>query len=332
MITILHRTRIAHTNRPAHRQTGPGIRRSMRLRGASVRSILFGQVLVCLLVFAALSFSSCISELTTAVYRGDVEEVKRLVEDERVDINSELSDGTMPLIVALRNNDMRMMTYLVEHGADVNVPTQRDWEGGATPLQIAVQEGSFEMCSYLLDKGANVHARDDHGYTAFLRAARDGRVNMLKCLLDRGADINDRMKYWKRGDSSTALIIAARYDRDEAVDFLKAHGLSISNERAVFMVGFEMRKQEHPWPVGDVVLKTIDGKDMEGYGLLELEPGIHTAVLMYLSESTDMDSKHTITGLMSRVHIVAERGHIYVVHANLAEDTWMPVVRDYYIR
>jgi ankyrin repeat protein len=230
--------------------------------------------------------------LTFAVGDGDVDEVKRLVEDERVDIN----------------------------------------EGGGAPLQMAVIEGSFEIFSYLIDKGANVRARDDYGWTVFLLAARQGRVDMLKLLLDRGADINDRMKYWRKADSSTALIIAARYARDEAVYFLKAHGLSISNEKAVFMVGFEMRKQEDFWPKGDVILKTIDGKDMEGYGLLELEPGIHTAVLMYLSEIKEMDFKRTTTGFMSRVSIVAEQGHIYVVHANLSEDSWMPVVRDYSIR
>src|SRR5207237_2955459 len=105
--------------------------------------------------------------------------------------------------------------YLIEHGADVNLPNK----GGWTPLYLATDNRNIEGGDYpvrrpdmdhldfiklLIDKGANVNARvkdstetrtvftnqwlDENGATAFLRASQSGDIVLMKFLLAHGAD------------------------------------------------------------------------------------------------------------------------------------------------
>lgn len=66
---------------------------------------------------------------------------------------------------------------------------------------------------------ADVNARNEHGMTALMRAARQGRTQMVRALLEHGADPN-----LVRNDNFTALSLAAFFGHTEIVEMLLGRG------------------------------------------------------------------------------------------------------------
>jgi hypothetical protein len=66
---------------------------------------------------------------------------------------------------------------------------------------------------------ADINARNEHGMTALMRAARHGRLRLVSVLLEHGADPNVT-----RNDNFTALSLAAFFGHAEVVDILMRHG------------------------------------------------------------------------------------------------------------
>ena len=60
------------------------------------------------------------------------------------------------------HHSIRVLSYLIENGADINACTNDDY----TPLMIAAQKGDINAVTSLVECGANVHHRDRDGRTA----------------------------------------------------------------------------------------------------------------------------------------------------------------------
>jgi ankyrin repeat protein len=71
----------------------------------------------------------------------------------------------------------------------------------------------------LLDAGADINARDEHGQTALMVAARDGRTSVVRWLIERGADLNHTAKF-----HLSALMLAVINGRDVIVGLLADAG------------------------------------------------------------------------------------------------------------
>jgi outer membrane biosynthesis protein TonB len=71
----------------------------------------------------------------------------------------------------------------------------------------------------ILSRGVNVNARNEHGMTALMRAARLGHAEVVRELLEHGADPNIA-----RNDKFTALALAAFFGHTETVRILIEHG------------------------------------------------------------------------------------------------------------
>jgi ankyrin repeat protein len=69
--------------------------------------------------------------------------------------------------------------------------------------QAATGQGDVEQVRHLLEAGADINARDRHGQTALMNAARTGQVELVRLLVERGAALNTTAKY-----SLTALMLA----------------------------------------------------------------------------------------------------------------------------
>lgn len=97
------------------------------------------------------------------------------------------SIGLQMLGNAAHEGDLGMCTALV----DMGVPIDAYGEHGLSSLQIAVGHGHLTLVQYLLDRGANVNlpAYHDGGRTALQAAAIEGRSDVIDCLLDAGADV-----------------------------------------------------------------------------------------------------------------------------------------------
>lgn len=102
--------------------------------------------------------------------------------------------GETPLHSAARNDDMAIIDFLLERGADPLAICKR----GSIPLHCAAGAGHLEVTELLLSlpsKDQQVQARDRNGYSALHYAvSRQGpqlkvNVNLLHALISGGSDI-----------------------------------------------------------------------------------------------------------------------------------------------
>lgn len=130
--------------------------------------------------------------LHVAMNHGYLETVKILVEH-GADVNLPTNYGVPPVISAIRQERLQIATYLVEHGADVNMTINT-----ITPLMTSIQfpNTPVSFIELLLKHGANVNARDNQSATPLIwalkyRIGNDVHIMpIVQLLLKYGADAN----------------------------------------------------------------------------------------------------------------------------------------------
>ena len=96
------------------------------------------------------------------------------------------------LVTAARAGDVDRVKKALDDGSNVNAP---DSAGGRTALHWAAKEGHVAVVQLLLSKGAEVNVKDRAGKSPLCIAAENGKADVLKVLLDAKSDVNmtDRM-------------------------------------------------------------------------------------------------------------------------------------------
>ena len=164
--------------------------------------------------------------------------------------------GYTPLLYAAREGCVQCARFLVQGGADINLPDPNR----ETPLVLALINMRFDMAAYLISAGADVDKWDLYGRTPLFAAAdmatlpRGGRpdipssdetqpLEVIRMLLDRGANPNIQLKLrppfraviLDRGSDNAILTIGATPllraakggDNPEAIRLLLDHGALI---------------------------------------------------------------------------------------------------------
>ncbi len=169
------------------------------------RSATPGQVLQYLLDRGA----DC--DLNTACHLGDFERVKTIVANDPQGVNrvSEcityyLGSGT-PLRNAAAKGHLEIVRYLLDHGADPNVP-----EEGIAPhghaLYSAVSNNHLEVAKLLLERGAYPNPEVESSADALSRALMNENKPMIELLCSYGAARQvELMAYY--GDVQTAAAV-----------------------------------------------------------------------------------------------------------------------------
>lgn len=138
---------------------------------------------------------SKLSPMARAVYDGDQAQLEELVrlgcgfDEVRKNLPS-------PLTVAITLRRRRMITYLLDAGADPNV------HNGAL-LGFVASRRELDLLRLLLDRGANVGSKI-RGKTALCWAVELGHLEAVDLLLERGAPLEE-----DEGEGFTPLLIAA---------------------------------------------------------------------------------------------------------------------------
>ena len=164
-------------------------------------------------------------------------------------------DGVTMLHRAAQYGLLRVAKWLIDHGADVNKPSQPDfwrWKG-RTPLEFAVWEFAADsdrsareaMAALLIERGAELTplaaaalGRWDYlascpleslqGKAVLQAAVRGDRPDVLRRLLERGLDPNERMQLGQLEDqtfsSGGPLLEAVNTGRIDMARLLLAHG------------------------------------------------------------------------------------------------------------
>ena len=95
-------------------------------------------------------------------YIGNFDEVKRLVDEEGVDVESSddrnRSNCDTPLMKAAMHGHVDIVRFLLDRGANIDNRSDID----DTALHYAAYYGHDEIVKLLIERGANLHVRDDH--------------------------------------------------------------------------------------------------------------------------------------------------------------------------
>ncbi|KAK4880295.1 hypothetical protein RN001_008441 [Aquatica leii] len=138
--------------------------------------------------------------------------------DAGLDINRKDEHGETPLTVALKSNQVEILTVLLERGAD---PNARNNEGYSC-LHHAAGEHESSIVSLFLTKGVSMNDRTSRGNTPLLYALHRDKLDNAKLLIAHGAPF-DVSNY--KGDS--CLYYAAKAGFDDLVAELIEKGVYV---------------------------------------------------------------------------------------------------------
>ena len=149
-------------------------------------------------------------DIHEAVKKKDLDQVKAILEKNPELLNARGEYERTPLIQAVFSLSKAVFKFLVEKGADVNLPDKQGLcqlhfvalrgereladllisKGaqinsnknvvGATPLDIAVSRGHKDVVELLIAKGAQLNLKDKRGNTPLLRAVSAGNQDIIK--------------------------------------------------------------------------------------------------------------------------------------------------------
>jgi ankyrin repeat protein len=132
--------------------------------------------------------------------------------DHGADVNAR---GGMALVDAARAGNRAMVELLLSRGADVN-PKEN---AGQIPLHVAVQNGFQAVVEVLLANKADVNAQNSSGVTPLFLAAGRDNPRIVSLLLEHKADVN-----LPDQSGATPLINAAHSGHPENLKLLLAAG------------------------------------------------------------------------------------------------------------
>lgn len=167
------------------------------------------------------------------------------------DIDVVDEEGNTPLLVAVEQDEDKIVSFLREQGANENVENwekcnalmvaclygsckcakifgdKKEWFEcedceGRTAIEIASSCGCLEIVEGLYEKGAKYRQKND---TCLMEAAGYGHKDVVKFWLDKGKDVNFRNKQgWN------ALMRAAKVGSDDVVSLLIERGANLEDK------------------------------------------------------------------------------------------------------
>ncbi|WP_186439596.1 ankyrin repeat domain-containing protein, partial [Kurthia sp. Dielmo] len=158
-------------------------------------------------------------QIYAAIIEGNAEEVKILMKENPAHLYEDVVTGSW-LHLAVRENQLEIVKWLIDFGLDVNVANKNR---GGTALSIAAQEGHYEMVKYLLKRGANVNFEPPHPYKDVLFSAiLSGSKEVVQLLIDHGVDTT--IRYFERKD---AEVMAKEQNQTEILALIQAHNATL---------------------------------------------------------------------------------------------------------
>lgn len=122
----------------------------------------------------------------------DVVGITKILLDSGVPANDFDSNEVSVLIRAIKLQNIKLVSLLIEGGADVNLKTQ-----DAFPLYQAAFLNNLELIDLLVSSGAEINAKCDQGWTALHTVCYHRNENAIKYLIQKGANISVERKNGK---------------------------------------------------------------------------------------------------------------------------------------
>ncbi|OJH31057.1 Ankyrin repeats (3 copies) [Wolbachia endosymbiont of Armadillidium vulgare] len=138
-------------------------------------------------------------------------------------------NGNSPLSIAVSKQDLEMMNFLIENGADVNIEDYFRMP----PIYYAVTKGTTEMIELLIDKKARIS-----GYFSYAREERtlvgwaidENSPEKVEVLLKRGASPNGKFDLYDHSQDS-CLHAAVKKNYLRIVELLIIHHADVNVQK-----------------------------------------------------------------------------------------------------
>jgi ankyrin repeat protein len=161
-----------------------------------------------------------LTDLSIAVKSEEDQEIARIqtmIQNSPDLINAHAPGGEgTPLQKAAAAGWIKVVTYLLDHGAEVNAD-----RGGA--LYAAAKAGNRAMVELLLSRGADVNPKENTGQAPLHVAVQNGFQAVVEVLLANKADVNAQ-----NGSGVTPLFLAAGRDNLKIVSLLLEHKADVN--------------------------------------------------------------------------------------------------------
>ncbi len=259
--------------------------------------------------------------LQWAAYRGDAEQVKRLL---RAGAGAREANayGVTPLALAAQIGNATVIKLLLEAGADVESPTGE----GQTALMSVARTGNVEAAKLLIRHGANVNAVEQFGgQTALMWAAARRHPQMVRLLASKGADVDARatVRHFDRHitveqryknthtGGLTPLLYAIRENCKACVDALIEHKANILLPDPDGIAPLTLAMMAGNWDIARRLLDAgADVNQWDIYGQAPLHVAIENAYVSRRSGVGNLGSDKTPNSVDGKdvVRLLVERG------------------------
>ncbi len=154
------------------------------------------------------------NDIFTVAGLGDLNEIRKLLNESPELAKSAQADGTTPLFHAVISGNQQIVELLLQSGAAPSPRSDRFW-CCLTPLHLALQTERDEISKLLVENGADVNAHGDctnHWQPTPLHVASRWRgPKQLNLLLDHGADMyvggDGNMLGWINDEETLKLLL-----------------------------------------------------------------------------------------------------------------------------
>jgi ankyrin repeat protein len=130
-------------------------------------------------------YNSDSTDLVGAVQKRDGGKAGQILSDHPNLIDSRDGKGDTALIVAINRGDSDWTAFLLNKGADPNLPSTKS---GDTPLMAAARIGFEDAAEWLVSVGAKVDGTNKLGETPLIVAVQLRQIPLVRFLLNHGAD------------------------------------------------------------------------------------------------------------------------------------------------
>jgi ankyrin repeat protein len=284
-----------------------------------------------LFVGALLSHPASASPLPEAVYEaiegGDLPRLQQLLPRAQINERHPETEVT-PLISAVIDNQLAVVTWLLDQGADVNLAALPGGLERRTPLMLALGQEQTQMARLLIERGASLKAVDAFpGNTPLMHAIKAEQWELMPLMIP-GSDLNIRNRlgntplflavaqgnlevvqqlirqgaHWQtRNDTQETLLMWAAADGHlELAQWLQQRGLGINDrdkagDTALGKAAWRDRTELVAWLLTQGANPSL--ADQEGYTPLmgAAEQGHQEVVTLLLAAKSPLESR-TIKG------------------------------------
>ncbi|KAK5644467.1 hypothetical protein RI129_005767 [Pyrocoelia pectoralis] len=128
-----------------------------------------------------------VMHVTRAVKFGKKSVIRKIVTNRPTLLECVNKEGKTPLIQAIEQDDLQMVTFLLNIGANVNNSTLITKR---TPLMVALFRNNIHISNLLISKGGDASAVDCNNLTAFHYAVDSNIINNVELCIQHKFNIN----------------------------------------------------------------------------------------------------------------------------------------------